>query len=132
MAVRRFNDITYPVPGQDTAVETLRPGAKFVLGQDGYNSEGYACTILEDPENREPPTKQEVLDEIKREEEIWDYYQYERDRADNFPTGSHQLDMLYHDIKNGNLENGTWIQAIDAVREEFPKPEKPIPPNDYK
>ena len=127
MAVRRFNDITYPVPGQDTAVETLRPGAQFVLGDDGYNSGGYACTILSDPENREPPTKQEVLDEIKREEEIWDYYQYERDRADNFPTGSHQLDMLYHDIKNGNLENGTWIQAIDAVKESFPKPTKPVP-----
>ena len=34
-----------------------------------------------------------------------------------------QLDMLYHDIKNGNLENGSWIQAIDEVKNKYPKPD---------
>ena len=34
-----------------------------------------------------------------------------------------QLDMLYHDIKNGNLENGSWIQAIDEVKNRYPKPD---------
>tara|TARA_B100000427_G_scaffold193040_1_gene160499 strand:- start:226 stop:612 length:387 start_codon:yes stop_codon:yes gene_type:complete len=127
MAERKFNDITYPVPGQDTAVQILRPGASFSLGEDGYGSDGYACRIIKDPENREPPTKQEVEDEIAREIRIWDHYSYERDRSDNFPLWFDQLDMLYHDIKNGNLENGKWIQAIDAVKESFPKPEGPVP-----
>ena len=40
-----------------------------------------------------------------------------------YPTYNEQLDMLYHDIKSGNLENGTWIAAIDAVKNEYPKPE---------
>jgi hypothetical protein len=31
--------------------------------------------------------------------------------------------MLYHDIKSGNLSNGSWIAAIDAVKEQHPKPE---------
>ena len=31
--------------------------------------------------------------------------------------------MLYHDIKSGNLNNGKWITAIDAVKERHPKPE---------
>ena len=31
--------------------------------------------------------------------------------------------MLYHDIKNGNVENGSWIQAIDSVKEKYPKPD---------
>ncbi len=127
MAERKFNDITYPVPGQDTAVQILRPGASFSLGEDGYGSDGYSCRIIKDPENREPPTRQEVEDEIAREIRIWDHYSYERDRSDNFPLWFDQLDMLYHDIKNGNLENGKWIQAIDAVKESFPKPEGPAP-----
>jgi hypothetical protein len=35
--------------------------------------------------------------------------------------------MLYQDIKAGNLNNGSWIAAIDAVKEEHPKPEGPEP-----
>ncbi len=27
-----------------------------------------------------------------------------------------QLDMLYKDIKAGNLENGSWVQRIDQVK----------------
>ena len=38
-----------------------------------------------------------------------------------------QLDMLYHDLKSGNLNNGTWITAIDAVKERNPKPDAPEP-----
>ena len=34
-----------------------------------------------------------------------------------------QLDMLYHDIKSGNIENGLFVQAIDKVKNKFPKPE---------
>ena len=29
--------------------------------------------------------------------------------------------MLYHDIKSGNLENGAWIKAIDAVKNNIAK-----------
>ena len=31
--------------------------------------------------------------------------------------------MLYHDIKNKNLENGSWIQSIDKIKSRYPKPE---------
>ena len=27
-----------------------------------------------------------------------------------------QLDMLFHDIKNGNLENGSWIKHIEEIK----------------
>ena len=126
MAVRKFNDITYPVPGKDTAIEMLRPGAKFALGTGKVGS-GNECVILEDPENREKPTEQEILDELERERRIWDYYEYERNRSANYPLWFDQLDMLYHDIKNGNLENGKWIHAIEDVKESFPKPEGTVP-----
>ena len=43
--------------------------------------------------------------------------------ANGYPSIAHQLDLLYHDIKAGNLESGNWIAAIEAVKQQFPKPE---------
>ena len=43
--------------------------------------------------------------------------------ANGYPSIAHQLDLLYHDIKAGNLETGSWIAAIEAVKQQFPKPE---------
>jgi len=43
--------------------------------------------------------------------------------ANGYPSIAHQLDLLYHDIKAGNLQTGNWIAAIEAVKQQFPKPE---------
>ena len=43
-------------------------------------------------------------------------------RACSYPSIEQQLDMLYHDIKNGNLENGDWIKSIESVKAKYPKP----------
>lgn len=47
---------------------------------------------------------------------------FKKIRSRLYPPLREQLDMLYHDIKNGNLENGTWIQAIDDVKNTVKKP----------
>ena len=52
---------------------------------------------------------------------------YERDREENYPDIKEQLDLLYHDIKNGNLNNGTWISTIDLVKGNNPVPTDPLP-----
>lgn len=44
-------------------------------------------------------------------------------RASEYPSVQQQLDMLYHDIKNGKLFNGTWIESIDFIKSKYPKPE---------
>ena len=31
------------------------------------------------------------------------------------------------DIKNGHLENGLWMKAIEEVKEKYPKPTTPPP-----
>ena len=121
MTIRRFNDIEYPVPGVDTAVQTLRPGAKYVL------THGVGFDEWDDPEGREPPTWDEIHAEVEREEEIYYYYSYEREREKAYPIGEEQLDMLYHDIKNGNFQNGSFVNALEKVKREFPKPEGPPP-----
>jgi hypothetical protein len=120
MAFRFFKGIAYPVPGVDTAIQVLRPGARWDI-------ENTTFIRWEDDEGREPPTWQEIEDEMIREVQIYNHYLYERNREKEYPDVKDQLDMLYHDIKSGNLENGSWIAAIDAVKENNPKPEGPEP-----
>ena len=120
MATRKFNGIEYPVPGVDTAIQTLYPGARYDLNNTTFNA-------WEDDEGRQPPDWKDVEAEIIREVKIYNYYLYERNRQQQYPEIKDHLDMLYHDLKSGNLNNGTWIAAIDAVKENNPKPEGPEP-----
>lgn len=120
MATRKFGGIEYPIPGVDTAINTLYPGARWEL-------ENTTIITWEDPEGREPPLWEEIEAEIIREVNIYNYYLYERNREEQYPFLQDQLDMLYHDIKSGNLENGSWIASIDKVKQENPKPDAPPP-----
>jgi hypothetical protein len=38
-------------------------------------------------------------------------------------TGKTNVNLLYDDIKSGNLENGKWVQMVEAVKAKHPKPE---------
>tara|TARA_B100000029_G_C16843892_1_gene692838 strand:+ start:50 stop:418 length:369 start_codon:yes stop_codon:yes gene_type:complete len=120
MAVRKHNGKEYPVPGIDTAIKIIRPTAKWSITGDEFDG-------WEDEAGTDPPTWDEINAEMAREVEIYNYYLYERNREKEFPDLKDQLDMLYHDIKSGNLNNGKWITAIDAVKEKFPKPSEPEP-----
>ena len=123
MAIRKFHDIEYPVPGADTAIKMLRPKARFAysLGNGEYSFDVWKCE-----DGSEPPTSLEIKAEILREIEIYEYYTYEREREKSYPSMIDQLDMLYHDIKNGNIDNGSWIQSIDAIKEKYPKPDRMV------
>jgi|TARA_Y100000294_G_scaffold172464_1_gene187247 hypothetical protein len=62
----------------------------------------------------------------RSEEEIaeWNATQYVRDRTDTrntngYPTIADQLDMQYHDKVDGTT---TWEDAIQAVKDKYPKP----------
>jgi len=120
MAYRKFNGIEYPIPGVDSAIQTLYPGARYDLSCNKF-------VEWEDDEGREPPDWKEIEAEIIRQVKIYNYYLYERNREEQYPQIKDQLDMLYHDLKSGNLNNGTWITAIDAVKEKNPKPDAPEP-----
>ena len=120
MAFRKFKGIEYPVPGIDTAIATLRPGAK-------WGTLNNSIVEWQDDQGREPPTWDEVEAEVVREVEIYNYYLYERNREKEYPSIVDQLDMIYHDIKSGNLNNGDWITSIDLVKNNNPKPDGPEP-----
>lgn len=117
MPFKTFNDIKYPIPGMDTAMEVLRPGCKWSVQNNNFDG-----WLDETGENREPPTWEEIQAEVKREYEIYTYYEYERQREKEYLKITDQLDMLFHDIENGNLENGSWIKHIREVKNKFPKP----------
>ena len=124
MAFRKFKDIEYPVPGVDTAIQVLRPGAQYDMISRG----GIIWNEWIDKEGREPPTNQEIGLELIRQNKIYAYYEYERNREKQYPDIKEQLDNLYHDIKNNNLSNGEWIKSIDKVKSDNPKPDA-LPPN---
>ena len=115
MATRKINSIEYPVPGIDTAIKILRPNARWELQNRNF-------VIWECDDGTEPPSWGEIVVEVQREVEIYNYYLYEREREKLYPDIKSQLDMLYHDIKNNKLENGTWIKTIDDIKSKHPKP----------
>lgn len=122
MATRKFirSDIgelvEYPVPGIETAIRTLRPGAKWDLS-------GKTFLAFECDDGSGPPTWDELNAEMEREVEIYNQYLYERNREKEYPSIKDQLDLLFHDIENGNLQNGQWVQTIRCIKEKHPKPE---------
>ena len=122
MAFRKFNNIEYPVPGLDTAIQYLRPGCKYDL-----SAENGSYHFLEWQHDSKPPTKEEIQAELLREVGVYEYYVYERYREKQYHDLKEQLDMLYHDIMEDNLNNGRWIQTITAIKESNPKPDKPEP-----
>jgi hypothetical protein len=58
---------------------------------------------------------------LNNQQSLLNNLSYDKRRAIEYPSLSAQLDMLYHDIKNGTLESGAWIQAIEQVKTTFPK-----------
>jgi len=57
-----------------------------------------------------------VAAEITRLEADYAAKQYQRDRAAAYPSFADQFDLLYH----GGYD--AWKAAIDAVKQEYPKP----------
>jgi hypothetical protein len=42
-------------------------------------------------------------------------------RSLEYPMIGEQLDMLYHDIKSGNLDSGSWVEKIEEIKNKYPK-----------
>jgi len=106
-------------PGVYSAVKTLRPTAEFE-----FDPEDHTKFISWDcEENPIPPTWEEIEQQMMYDVHVWHYYKYERNRKAGYGHWTDQLEMIYNDLKDGNLENGTWIKMIDEVKSKYPKPE---------
>jgi len=65
-----------------------------------------------------PITDAEITAEISRLQAEYDSKQYQRDRAEAYPSLAEQADMAYWDRQNGTI---TLDDAISAVKLQFPK-----------
>ena len=94
-----------------SAIASLRPGEQYILCNDDYE------TLIWHNENELlPPTKEEVITEIERLQAEYEYNEYQRLRAKEYPSFADQFDLLYH----GGYD--AWKTEIDKVKEKYPKP----------
>lgn len=108
--------------GIEVAIKKLRPGARFSL----LNTE---ITGWEDPEGREPPTMEEILNQVDHDKKLHDYYLYQKLRFQEFPEGWEQLDMLWHDMDQDRIpgkETSIWYRTIKDIKDKYPKPTEPL------
>ena len=114
--------MTLPVQNVKTqsygsAIRNLRPDSVWIIYENDLS------TLEWSSENSTPrPTDAEITAELDRQMTAFNAKQYQRDRQPEYPDLKSQLDMLYHDIKAGNLDSGTWIAAVEAVKARHPKP----------
>ena len=93
------------------AIRNLKPGANFCVNGDTYEG-----LVWHDENELPPPTEEEVQVEIERLQQEYEYNQYQRDRASEYPPIQDQLDVLYHQGYDG------WKASIDEVKNKYPKP----------
>lgn len=113
-------------PSIDNAVKSLRPNV--ITWQIYVDATTKKFLEWNDPTGSEPPTWEELSFEIRKLNEVWNYYEYARKREEMYGDIKDQLDMLYHDIKSNNLESGSWITHIDKIKSNIKKP-KDSPPD---
>jgi uncharacterized small protein (DUF1192 family) len=89
------------------ALQSLRPNAQWVLRGD----------VLEwlDTEQTQP-TEAEITAEVARLQAEYDNKEYQRQRAQAYPSIADQLDLIYHEGVDA------WKAQIAAVKQEYPKP----------
>ena len=94
------------------ALYSLTPKAKWSLDGDTY--EGLTWF---DENELPPPTEEEINQEIERLQQVYQNNQYQRDRAEAYPSIEDQLDLLYHDGLDA------WKEEINKIKSKYPKPE---------
>ena len=65
------------------------------------------------------PTEEAVQAKLTELQSEYDAKQYQRDRADAYPSIQEQLDMQYWDAVNGTNK---WQEAVAKVKTDNPKP----------
>ena len=112
------------IPGINSAIPALRKNADWDL--EVCNGK-YTWHRWSDDENIGPPTAEEINERIAKDQVVYDYFKYERDRLEHYLNIGEQLDMMYHDIKSGRFNSGNWIEMIESIKSRFPKPEQEPP-----
>ncbi len=93
------------------SLQTLRPGAQWVLRGDTYEGLEWLSTDVA------KPTLEEIQAESARLDAEYLATQYQRDRAKAYPAIGDQLDALW----KGGEAAAAMLAQVQAVKEQFPK-----------
>jgi hypothetical protein len=95
--------------GKHEALQELTPNAKYIIRDNDLE-------WLDEDITR--PTDEEINNKIAELETAYDNKQYQRDRADAYPSIQEQLDMQYWDSVNGTT---IWSDKIAEIKKTYPK-----------
>ena len=95
-----------------SAIKAINPDAQVTVNAEDYNQITW---------NKGTPviSKEDILAKQTELKAEYEAKKYQRDRAKEYPSWQDQLDMLFHDKKDGTT---TWEDAIQAIKDAHPKP----------
>jgi len=96
------------------AINSLRPDCAW-----SWNKIDYSGIVWHESNKSPIPSKEELEEEIARLEAEQAATQYQRDRKAEYDQ-LNQYEMMFDDEVNGTT---TWIDAINAIKAKYPKPE---------
>ena len=99
------------VNGEPSNQAEYEANVKYISGADANGSAIYKDT--------QDFTWSQVSAKKAELQTAYDNNEYQRDRADAYPSIQDQLDMQYHDAVDGTT---TWKDAIATVKTDIPKP----------
>lgn len=93
------------------AIQSLVPDAEVSVGL-------YDQTITWHRPETAPVTLEQIHQEQRRLQQAYDWHEYQRNRAREYPTIQEQLDALYH----AGVFPAEMAARIRAVKEKYPAP----------
>ena len=94
------------------AIKKINPNANFHCIENDINS-------IKWNDDTTPIPKADIEAKMIEVQAEYDAEQYQRDRAEEYPTWQEQMDMQYKDLLNGTT---TWKDAVAKVKSDNPKP----------
>jgi hypothetical protein len=94
------------------AIQSLVPGAEVSISM-------YTGTVHWINPAIAPVTEEQILNEQMRLQNTYDWYEYRRNRAQEYPSIEEQLDALYH----AGVFPPEMADRIRAVKEKYPPPQ---------
>ena len=97
------------------AIKKVYPNAVYLTVRSNTGEE-----IVKDADGNVLVIDSSLVDvELAKLQAEYDSKQYQRDRAEQYPSIQDQLDMQYHDAIDGTT---TWKDAVAKVKADNPKP----------
>jgi hypothetical protein len=95
------------------ALQTLTPGAQWVLNGDEYSGLEWIS------EDIDQPTEAALIEKAARLQAEYDALEYQRLRAPEYPPIEDYVDGI---VKGDQDQVDEYIAACQAVKEKYPKP----------